>query len=307
MHIPDPLLSPAVCAGSAALSGACLLAAGRAARLELAGAAVPLVGVTGAFLFAAQTVNFPVPGGTSGHLLGAALAGCLIGPASGMLTVTVVVVLQALLFSDGGLLALGANVLNMAVAGVAVGAGIQGVARGAGLGRRAELAAAGAGGAVSVLVAAALCAVELAASGTVPARLVVPAMLVAHLPIALVEGVATASILAFVQRVRPDLLATPTAGAGPVVAGLAAAAVALVAGSPWASQAPDGLEGALSRLRITPQAGPLFAVPFPDYLGERGAAMQVAASMIGLVAAFAVGFALARLIAHARPGREPLR
>src|SRR5690606_18829683 len=115
MHAPDGFLEPGVAFATALLSVAIVGLALRRSSAELAERQVPLAGLTAAFVFAAQMFNFPVAAGTTGHLLGGALAAILLGPWVGTLSVTVVVVVQALLFADGGLSALGYNVLNMAI------------------------------------------------------------------------------------------------------------------------------------------------------------------------------------------------
>ncbi|MGB9611907.1 MAG: energy-coupling factor ABC transporter permease, partial [Bryobacteraceae bacterium] len=119
MHIPDGYLSPPVAGvlGAAGLAGV-VMASRRAAR-SLDEARVPLMGVMGAFVFAAQMINFPVAAGASGHLLGSALLTIVLGAAPAVVVMTAILAIQALLFQDGGVLALGANVTNMALAGVA--------------------------------------------------------------------------------------------------------------------------------------------------------------------------------------------
>jgi cobalt/nickel transport system permease protein len=165
------------------------------------------MGVSAAFIFAAQMLNFPVAGGTSGHLLGGALAAILLGPWAGMLVLTAVLMVQALLFQDGGLLALGANVFNVAVIGVLVGWGAyRGVTAIAGR-RRWALGAGGfAAGWLSVVIAAAVASGELAFSGTLPFRVVFPAMTGVHMLIGAGEGAITAAVVLFLQAARPDLI-----------------------------------------------------------------------------------------------------
>src|SRR6187200_3103949 len=128
MHIPDGFLSPEIAAGTGVVAAGAVGHALRRADRTLDERAVPLLGVTGAFVFAAQMLNFPVAGGTSGHFLGAALAAVLLGPWMACLVLAVVLVMQAVVFADGGLTALGANILNMGVvsglgAGVVLAAG----------------------------------------------------------------------------------------------------------------------------------------------------------------------------------------
>lgn len=210
MHIPDGFLSvPASIAAWAASAGGVGYAVRRANR-ELGERQVPLMGVTAAFIFAAQMMNFAVAGGTSGHLLGGALAAIVLGPWAAMLVLTSVITVQALLFQDGGLVALGANILNMAVLGVLVGWLTYRAVRSL-LSRlpdaTAQAVAAFVAGWVSVVASAAAAAGELVASGTLPAVVALPAMAGWHALIGVGEGLITVGVLAFLRAVRPDLLA----------------------------------------------------------------------------------------------------
>ena len=121
MHIPDGFLTPPVWASLDALSIPAVSLLARKAKTELEESRIPLLGVMGAFVFAAQMINFPVGPGTSGHLVGGTLLACTLGPAAAALVMTAIVAVQALVFQDGGVIALGPNVLNMAFAGVLVG------------------------------------------------------------------------------------------------------------------------------------------------------------------------------------------
>jgi cobalt/nickel transport system permease protein len=176
-------------------------------RRELDERQVPLLGVTAAFIFAAQMLNFAVIGGTSGHLLGGALAAILVGPWAGMLVLTSVLTVQALLFQDGGLLALGANIFNMAIVGVllawAIHAGLKRL-----LGDRpwATMVSGFASAWLSVVIASLVAAAELALSGASQWNVVVPAMGGVHALIGIGEGLITVAVLAFLRATRPDLL-----------------------------------------------------------------------------------------------------
>jgi len=180
----------------------------RRVNQELTERQVPLMGVTAAFIFAAQMLNFTVAGGTSGHLLGGALAAILLGPWAGMLVLTSVLAVQALLFQDGGLLALGANILNMAIVGVLVGwLAYSALRRLMGDRPAASLAGGFVAAWLSVFVASLLAAAELAISGMSPWGLVLPAMGSVHVLIGLGEGLITVGVLAFLSAARPDLIA----------------------------------------------------------------------------------------------------
>jgi len=207
MHIPDGFVSGGVNAAAGAVSLAvCGLALARAEK-TLGDRQVPLLGVTAAFVFAAQMLNFPVAGGTSGHFLGALLAAVLLGPLNACLVLAVVLAIQCLGFADGGITALGTNIFNMGIAG---GMGGYCVFRLLLLvlprTRAAFLAAAAAAAWLSVVLAALCCALELGASGTSPFALAVPAMCGVHAVTGIGEAVITAVVLSTVLAARPDLV-----------------------------------------------------------------------------------------------------
>ena len=160
------------------------------------------MGVAGAFIFAAQMLNFPVAGGTSGHLLGGALAAIVLGPWQGALVLTAVLGVQALLFQDGGLLALGANVLNRAVVGVLTAWLTYRAGRALlGNGRTASLVSTFVAAWLSVVVSSLLAAVELALSGAYAADVVLTAMGAVHFHRA-GRGLITTAVIAFVAATR---------------------------------------------------------------------------------------------------------
>ncbi|MGH2969468.1 MAG: energy-coupling factor ABC transporter permease [Solirubrobacteraceae bacterium] len=210
MHIPDGFLSAEVALTTGAVAAGAVAYGLRRAEATLDERRVPLVGVTGAFVFAAQMLNFPVAGGSSGHFLGAALAAILLGPWLACLVMTVVLATQALVFADGGITALGANVLNMGVIG-ALGAGaLMLLARRVLPPTRGAFLALAAGGAwLAVMAGAAATAVQLGVSGTVPLQTVLPAMLGVHVVIGVGEAVITVAALGAVLSTRPDLIAVP--------------------------------------------------------------------------------------------------
>jgi cobalt/nickel transport system permease protein len=217
MHIPDGFLEPEVAAAAAAVSIGAVAYGLRRADRTLDERAIPLLGVTGAFVFAAQMLNFPVAGGTSGHFLGAALAAVLLGPWVACLVLAVVLVLQAFVFADGGITALGANVLNMGVvgglgAGLVVAAGRRVLPRT----RAAFLGLVGIAAWSAVMAGAASTALELAASGTVPLATVMPAMLGVHALIGVGEAVLTVAAVSAVLASRPDLVAARGATPPPI-------------------------------------------------------------------------------------------
>ena len=209
MHVPDGFLDlpTSVATGAVAVAGVGL--ALRGARRELDDRTAPLAGLVATFVFAAQMLNFPVGAGTSGHLLGGALAAVLVGPWTGVLCLAVVLLVQSLLFADGGITALGTNITLMGLVGVAVGwltfRGLQAV-----LPKRTGLVAplAGVAGFVSVVVTA-LAFVGLYAVGgqaPVPLTALTTAMLGWHVLIGLGEAAITGLVVGSVAGVRPDLV-----------------------------------------------------------------------------------------------------
>jgi cobalt/nickel transport system permease protein len=206
MHIPDGFLSPPVWAAAGALSAGAVGYSVRRLNNSLEDSQVPLMGVTGAFIFAAQMVNFPIAAGTSGHLAGAVLAALLLGPHGAVLIMTAILVIQALLFADGGVTALGANILNLGVIGSLAGYGAYRLLQRLLSGRRGGMAAAFLAAWLAVVLGAASAALQIGLSGTVPLRLVLPAMVGVHALIGIGEGLITAAALGFLLRVRRDLI-----------------------------------------------------------------------------------------------------
>jgi cobalt/nickel transport system permease protein len=210
VHIPDGFLSNEVAVACATPTVAAVGYGLRRAEVDLDDRRVPLLGVTAAFVFAAQMLNFPVAGGTSGHFLGAAFAAVLLGPWLASLVLAVVLMAQAFVFADGGITALGANVFNMGVLGGMVVGGLMLAARRALPNTRAALLGVAGGGAwLAVMAGAAGCAIELAVSGTVPLGTVLPAMLGVHAVIAAGEAVITVAAVSAVLATRPDLIHGP--------------------------------------------------------------------------------------------------
>jgi cobalt/nickel transport system permease protein len=211
MHIPDGFLSTSVAASTYVVSAGGIGFAARQAAKKIGEKHIPLIGLTAAFIFAAQMLNFPIAGGTSGHLLGAALAMILLGPWTGALAVSMVVIVQALVFQDGGLMALGANVFNMAIVGCLTAyLAYRGLRLILGPTRKGILASAAIAAWFSVVIASACAAAELAISGTSPLGVAMPAMVGTHALIGIGEGAITAIVLSFVLATRRDLLQVPT-------------------------------------------------------------------------------------------------
>jgi len=293
-HIPDGFLSAPVLVGTAALSAAALGVATRRSRRELGDREVPLAGAATAFVFAAQMFNFPIAAGTSAHLLGGVLVSVLLGPWVGMLVMLSVVLVQALVFQDGGLAALGANVLNLCVLGTGGGWLLyRGLAAAMGGSLKARVAAAAAAAWGSALLIGIGVAVELALSGVVrwgPALLVVGGI---HVVVGLGEGAITAAVLLPLLRARPELmrpgdLPATTLGRW-AAAGAAAAVVVAVAAALFASSRPDALEAAAERFGLQAEA------PLWSLLGPSGGP---AVAVLGVAVAFAAAWFLLRSTAR---------
>jgi cobalt/nickel transport system permease protein len=211
LHIPDGFLSLSVSLITWALAIGLIALALNRVKADYQERAVPLMGVCGAFIFAAQMINFPIPGGTSGHLLGGTLAGVLLGPWAGSLVMVAVFIVQAVLFQDGGLTVLGANIANMGLIGTFGGYYLYKVIRFT-LGRnswRGMLVGTAVAAWTSVFVAAILTAVQLSLSGTVPLGVAVSAMAFWHVLIGIGEALITVVAISFVWRSRPDLFYDP--------------------------------------------------------------------------------------------------
>jgi cobalt/nickel transport system permease protein len=266
LHIPDGFLSLVVSLSSWATSAVILSMAVSRTNKSLGERQVPLMGIMAAFIFAAQMINFPVAGGTSGHLLGGALAAIVLGPWAAMLVMTAVISVQALLFQDGGLLVMGANILNMGLLTAAIGYGLY---RGVfGRSRSVKLAVAGFAAWLSVMAGALATALQLWLSGTSDLQAVVLAMLGVHALIGIGEALITVAALTFIFQTRPDLLdekaASRQSGRGWVFVGILIS-LAVVLLSPLASANPDGLERVATDLGFinAGQSAPFKIIP--DY------------------------------------------
>jgi len=206
MHIPDGFLNVATVATTYVMSAGGVGNAVRVANKKLREKHVPLMGILAAFIFAAQMLNFPILGGTSGHLIGAALAAILLGPWASVLIMSCVLIAQCFIFQDGGLLALGANIFNMGIVASFSGYYLYRLATLLlGDNRRGKLLGGFIGAWGSVFLASIASAIELAVSGTSPIGVVLPAMAGIHAFIGIGEGLTTGAILSLVRVTRPDL------------------------------------------------------------------------------------------------------
>lgn len=207
MHVPDGFVSNGVNAATFIISGAVCAVAARRAGKTMGEKQVPLMGITAAFIFAAQMLNFPVIAGTSGHFLGALMAALLLGPFNGCLVMAVVLAIQCLFFADGGITAIGTNLFNMGIAGGLGGWSAFIIIKAAGPKTRGwYLIAAAAASWFSIVLSATCCAVELALSGTADISVALPAMAGVHAVIGIGEAVITAAVMSAVMAARPDLI-----------------------------------------------------------------------------------------------------
>lgn len=209
MHIPDGFVAGSINITTATVAAITLAWAVTKANKKMEEQQIPLLGVTSAFIFAAQMLNFPIGGGTSGHFMGAVLASVLLGPFNAYVVMVLVLVLQCLGFADGGLTSLGSNVFNMAFVGGLGGYLLFIILRKMLPKKRSGfLAAAAVASWSSIVLASAACAVELGVSGTVSLRVVIPVMVGTHAIIGIGEAIVSMTVLSLVLRTRPDLVCT---------------------------------------------------------------------------------------------------
>jgi cobalt/nickel transport system permease protein len=243
VHIPDGFLATPVWATLDVAAAPAVVYLTRRAQRSLEENRVPLLGVLGAFVFAAQMINFPVGPGTTGHLVGGALLAFTLGPAPASVVMTAILVIQALVFQDGGILALGANTINMAVIGVLAGYlpfYIWGATRWC----KISLFA---GGALSVMVSACFALAELLISGVRMPASVLSVSLALFAVSAILEGAITLAVMQALERVQPRTVPHPQPIRSPVLAAVALTAVLLATvGVLFAAGGPDGIEKLLN-------------------------------------------------------------
>ena len=303
MHLPDGFLDAKTALLSSGVAAAGVGLALRSVSTTLEPRRMPMLGLGAAFVFAAQMLNFPIAGGTSGHLVGGVLAAILLGPSPAIIVMTCVLIVQCLMFADGGLAALGANVFNMAVVDVFGGYFVfkllQRLLR-MEQPRSAVFAAAFAGWFGTVL-GSIFCAGELAMSNTVPWSIAFPAMANVHMLVGCGEGLATGLILLAVLRARPELVAENHSNKLFFGKGIIGYALLLCLGlalfvAPFACPWPDALESFGQRLGLPARS---LAAPLADYhfplIGSPTVATAIAGA-IGTVLAFLAAYVLARAV-----------
>jgi cobalt/nickel transport system permease protein len=308
LHIPDGFLTLIVSLICWAITAIILSQAISRTNRSLGERQVPLMGIMAAFIFAAQMINFPVAGGTSGHLLGGALAAIMLGPWAAMLVMTAVIAVQGLLFQDGGLLVMGANILNMGLLTAAIGYGLYRATFGGS--RSVKIAVAGVAAWLSVMAGALATALQLWLSGTSNLQTVVIAMLGVHAVIGFGEALITVAALTFIFQTRPDLLdeqsVAAQSGRGWIVIGLVISLVVVLL-SPFASTNPDGLErvatdmGFINAGQSAPyQIIPDYSIPF---LGETSLS-TILAGVAGVLVVLGIAYITGRTLQKKSPDPE---
>lgn len=314
MHIPDGFLDTKTAAATGVLAAAGLAIALRQARRNLPPRRVPLLGLSAAFVFAAQMLNFPVAGGTSGHLMGGVLTAVLLGPSAAVIVLSAVLIVQCLMFADGGISALGANVFNMALVGGVGGWTVYYLISRLFRGLFGRVLAATFAAWCSMVLAAVACAGELAVSRTVGWSVAFPTMAGIHMLIGIGEGAITALVLVAISQTRPDLIrdpadAAPTRPYGAMMAyGMLLSLGLAMFISPFASTWPDGLDWTAARLGFEERARTIVPAPMPEYEVERIATSWWStplAGAVGTAVVFGFSWLLARiLVPRTRPGEE---
>jgi cobalt/nickel transport system permease protein len=306
MHIPDGFLSLPVWSAmdGAAVPSVAWLA--RRAQQRCADHRIPLMGVMGAFVFAAQMINFPVGSGTSAHLLGGALLSFTLGPAPASIVMTAILAIQALVFQDGGLLALGANVFNMAIAGVAAGYLPYALLKG----RPAGMFL---GGLCSVMVSGVLALSELRISGVPMPRMMLAISIVVFVVAGVCEGVITMAVTrALVRRDRGLIRQPGMIGRRRVLSVVAASLMLAVAGVFVTSARPDGIQKIIAESGLGAKGAGWFAAPIAGYnftfpsisLSGSSSLTKILAALTGVFLVYLLCASVARLFRAPDPSRE---
>ena len=314
MHIPDGFLDAKTIAVTSALSVGGLAVAVRQVNRILPRKKIPLMGLSAAFIFAAQMLNFPVAGGTSGHLLGGVLASVLIGPGAAAIVIACVLTVQSLLFNDGGVLALGANIFNMSFVGAVGGYAIYKSVRWFLPGLRGRITAVFFAAWISVVLASLACAGELSLSGTLPPGVVFPAMGGVHMLIGIGEGLITSLVILAIARTRPDLLdpehQEKARGVGLefILFGLVIALGLAIFVSPYACAWPDGLDKVAEKFGFAGHAATLIKTWIPDYkmpgISSEGIATAIAGA-IGTLIMFGLACVVGRVLVRGNDTHKP--
>lgn len=311
MHIPDGMLQARTWVPAWLGSAGVLAYAIREVRRRLSDGTVVMMAVMAALIFALQMLNFPVAGGTSGHFAGGAAAAIVLGLWPAMLVMAAVVTVQALLFADGGVTALGANMLTMAIVGPLVGHAVYRLVTRLRDTRTTKVTGAFAAAWTACVAAALAAGALLWLSGRAPLGPVLGAMGFWHSIIGLGEGAITAGLVSYLLAVRPDLLARDARVPGDARSlrgtALGLGAIALVAAgvSFIASANPDGLEYVYERVGSAFRAAPVLGGAMPDYVMPGVANETLAGVLAGLVGVIVTGVLVYALLTAARGRRSP--
>ena len=292
MHIPSSMLSGAICPVTTAVAAAGVGIAGYYASKVKDKPSAPKFAAVTSLIFALQMLNYPVQSGTSGHLIGGMLAVSLLGIPFAVLAMTVVLSVQTLFFADGGVNALGANILNMSLIAAGAGGFLFNLMTKKGTNKKISL---GIASLASVLLAAVACSFEVAVSGTVNLAKVLPSMLSVHILIGLGEALLTVSV--YSMLVSCGLFWKENKNAVAFGAMILSFLGALL--SPLASGSPDGLEWVAGKLSFKEFSSYEFSTLFPDYqalFSANEALATISAGIIGISIVFFFTFAMGRLI-----------
>ncbi|MBC7925743.1 MAG: energy-coupling factor ABC transporter permease [Bryobacteraceae bacterium] len=287
MHIPDGFLATPVWAAFDVISLPAVGWIARQTRTSPGESRTPLLGILGAFVFAAQMINFPIAPGTSAHLLGGALLAATVGPFAAIIVLTAVLAIQALVFQDGGLLAFGANVFNIAIAGSL--AGYAPIALFRGQWQRVGLFL---GGLISVLLSGSCALAQLVLSSVTMPQQLLGGALILFVVNGLIEGVITVVVVEAIARLSPARVQPGRPSAGLVALGITAVLLAGT-GFVFASAAPDSLETIANKAGISARETQLLATPFAGYEWQGIPVQAFAKSSAGLAGAGLVFFCIA--------------
>lgn len=312
MHIPDGFVSGRVNTVTAVAAIAAIAIAVRKTKVEVKERPylVPFIALISAFIFAAQMLNFPVAYGTSGHFLGSALACFLFGPWNAILIMSLVLVIQAVGFQDGGLTALGSNIFNMGIIGVGVSKIVMDIMAKVSRKKSTYILAAGIAGWLSVVSASIACALELAISGTSNINLVLPAMAGIHALIGIGEALITVAVLNIVIAARSDIITGLNIEKNKsiltgniwkfILTGLVVSLILAGFLSPFASEYPDGLERVAENYGFIEKGKEIWNISiFPDYkvplITQEGISTGLA-GIFGTLIIFIAGFLILKFI-----------
>jgi len=293
MHIPNGMLQGGICPVTAVVSIIGVGVVGfKAFFAKYKPSATRFASIT-ALIFASQMINFPISGGTSGHLLGGVLAVALLGVPFGILSMALVVATQCLAFSDGGFTVLGANILNMAI----IGTGLGGIIHSAFAKRFPSnspqyMVGLGFAAWISVMLAAFACSAELAISGTIPFFRVIGAMFGTHALIGIGEGLITVAVC-FALASKPVNISQRRSVAVPLIASGIIATIL----SPFASRLPDGLEWVAQKYAFLHESAPTFVSPLPDYAVPAISNEVLTTGLAGIIG-IAITFFIAWIVAR---------